>query len=142
MHFRATAEANKARKDLVKKAPIKSIVGEKSPVLRSLFPSTKEQSLWLFDKIDVETLRRKELETQGDDSQHKRGHHFKSRDLGDEKLGIIGESLKKFNSTTLIPVDKEKKGEKDKEETLDQTDVKTEMNNSHDHELDHNQTES
>ena len=64
---RATAQANALRKDLIKKPPIMSIVRQKSPVVTSLLPSTKEQSLWLFDKLDGEVLRHKNATETLDD---------------------------------------------------------------------------
>merc|ERR1712226_280771 len=115
----------------VKKAPIMSIVGEKSPVIRSLLPSTKEQSLWLFDKLDTETLKRKEHDTDEEES-HPRVTSFNRHYLGEEKLGIIGESLNKFNSISLIPVDK------GKDQGQDQG---NETNQEKTTELEHNQTE-
>ncbi|XP_063726201.1 protein phosphatase 1 regulatory subunit 36-like isoform X2 [Symsagittifera roscoffensis] len=115
--LKVTAEANKARKDLVKKAPIMSIVGQKSPVLRSLLPSTKEQAMWLFEKLDQESLKKHKEGGNKEDKTFKLGNEFNSDDLENRKIGIIGESSRKFNSITLVPVDKEKKGDKNKETT-------------------------
>lgn len=107
-YLRATAQANALRKDLIKKPPIMSIVRQKSPVVTSLLPSTKEQSLWLFNKLDAEVLRHKNTtETADDVILGKTKPVLKSYPI-EQKVGIIGQSLHKFNSTTLMPIEPKK----------------------------------
>ncbi|XP_029205519.2 protein phosphatase 1 regulatory subunit 36-like [Acropora millepora] len=85
-----------------KRPPIKSIIGQRSPVLVSLLPTSQEASPWFLD-------RSKALPLSEDEIPHEENRlelHMRT------KVGIIGEPISGFNPLTLAPF-----GEEQEEET-------------------------
>lgn len=98
-----------------KRPPIKSILNQRSPVLVSLFPNSKESALVLLDRHNPLTFNKKKDMNE----------NSIMLDLSLSKLnvGIIGESMSCFNSHTLAPFGDEIDDEKDKRKTSKQVSV-------------------
>ncbi|XP_031554611.1 protein phosphatase 1 regulatory subunit 36-like [Actinia tenebrosa] len=86
---------------------IKSIINQRSPVLVSLFPSSKEASPWFLDRTKAIPVSADELPNDDD----------KESLVLKAKVGIIGEAMSGFNPLTLAPF-----GEEEHDETGDDED--------------------
>ncbi|CAH3153215.1 unnamed protein product [Porites evermanni] len=85
-----------------KRPPIKSIINQRSPVLVSLLPTSKEASPWFLDRTKALPLSENDIP-----------HEEEKMDLHLQvKVGIIGEPMSGFNPLTLAPF-----GEEHEEET-------------------------
>lgn len=88
-----------------KRPPIKSIINQRSPVLVSLLPTSKEASPWFLDRTKALPLSESDIPRE----EEKLDLHLEM------KVGIIGEPMSGFNRLTLAPF-----GEEHEEETGDE----------------------
>ncbi|XP_014674878.1 PREDICTED: protein phosphatase 1 regulatory subunit 36-like [Priapulus caudatus] len=89
----------------VKRASVKTIMYQKSPALRSLLPSSKEQAPWLFHTRFLHG--QPGLEKRFTSSMHDDDDGDNSTYIIPDKIGIVGEPLSLFHSSTLSPIDAE-----------------------------------
>ncbi|PIK57543.1 hypothetical protein BSL78_05533 [Apostichopus japonicus] len=98
------------RRQIEKRPAITSIVNKRSPVIVSLLPTPKEKNGWLFDRLELDPVASSdEIEEKNSSSSYK------------TKVGIIGEPLNLFNTSTLAPL-----GSEQDEENSDETQSKKE----------------
>jgi len=77
---------------------IQSILNQRSPVLVSLFPNSKESGSWLLDRRTALPLSNKK---KGDDAGRKR--EMRKTNMKELHVGIIGEFMRGFNPYNLAP---------------------------------------
>ena len=90
-----------------KRPPIKSILDQRSPVLVSLFPNSKDCASSLLDRRNPLSLK-----TKKNEEEELNDPTLQDFNLDSLKVGIIGENISGFNPNNLTQFGTEAEGEK------------------------------
>ncbi|XP_077997936.1 protein phosphatase 1 regulatory subunit 36-like isoform X2 [Glandiceps talaboti] len=106
------------RRQHPRRPAIKSIINQRSPVLVSVLPSPKEESNWLFKKPRPSSASGlSEFPSNDDDDDDDEFDPLTAMKKLSARVGIIGEPLNQFNSSTLAPVGSEQDEENEESES-------------------------